>query len=197
MNGHASDVRSQPGGGVFCEAEISEIPIRIAEIGTSQEILVWLEGRRLDSELVGFAATVVAAQMLEREPALAHGTMRAAAAFFTGFVAAVCLSRDAATTATSDTSRLLARASAVVAERGRHAVIADCCDLSAVAEIEQAYSLELLQATSIRGRVARQKFRKVLVRLFESGLATGLVVTNSVSAPQIGWSVGGGPLTSA
>jgi hypothetical protein len=182
---------------VFCEAEISEIPIRIAEIGTSQEILLWLEGRRLDSELLGFAATVVAAQTFEKEPGLAHATMRGAAAFFTGFVAAVCLSREGGTFAASDTSRLLARASAVVAQRGRHAVIADCCDLGAVARIEEAYALELLQEAPIRGRVARQHFRKALVRLFESGLATGLVVTSSASTSQIGWSVGGDALPSA
>jgi hypothetical protein len=187
----------ESGGGVFCEAEISEIPIRIAEIGTSEEILRWLEGRRFDSELVGFAATVVAAQMLEKEAGMAHGTMRGAAAFFTGFVAAVCLSRQGATTATSDTSRLLTRASAVIARRGRHAVIADCCDLSAVAKVEEAYALELLQDAPIPGRVARQQFRKALVRLFESGLATGLVVTSSASTSQIGWSVGGDPLPSA
>lgn len=166
---------------MFCEAEINEIPARIAAIGSSQEILLWLEGRQLDPELIGFAAAVVAAQMLEQEPALAQGTMRGAAAFFTGFVVAVCLSREGTTTATSDTPRLLARASAVVAQRGRHAVIADCCDLSGVAEIEDAYALELLQTSPVRGRVARQRFRKALVRLFESGLATGLVVTSSAS----------------
>lgn len=169
---------------MFCEADVSQIPMRIAEIGGSDEILAWLEGRRLDSELIRFAATVVSAQMLENEPALAEETSRAAAAFLTGFVAAVCLSNEGAITTTFDTAGLLARASALVARRGRHAVIADRCDLSAVAEIEEGVALELLRASSIHGALARRQFFKALVRLFESGLATGLVMTDSARAPE-------------
>lgn len=62
-----------------------------------------------------------------------------------------------------------------VRERGRHAVIADHCDLAAVAEFETVYADSLVSALELDPE-QRVRHTAPLTQLFESGLATGLVL---------------------
>lgn len=67
-----------------------------------------------------------------------------------------------------------------VRERGRHAIIADHCDLGAVASFETVYAASLVEALGL-GEEERTALLEPFTRLFESGLATGLVLGSSAS----------------
>ena len=60
-----------------------------------------------------------------------------------------------------------------VQERGRHAVIADHCDLASVARLETVYSSALVESMSLSGPDAEDLLSPV-TRVFETGLAVGL-----------------------
>ena len=62
-----------------------------------------------------------------------------------------------------------------VRRRGRHAVIADYCDLSTVAHFETVYA-EALVETMEATEHERAELQGPVTILFESGLATGLVL---------------------
>jgi hypothetical protein len=66
----------------------------------------------------------------------------------------------------------LSRAADAVQERGRHAVIADHCDLAGVARLETVYAAALVE--SIDG--AGETLRVPLTQAFEAGLAVGLAL---------------------
>ena len=61
----------------------------------------------------------------------------------------------------------------LVQERGRHAVIADHCDLASVAKIEDVYSGALVESLADADSDGDQ-LRSPLTRIFEAGLAVGL-----------------------
>ena len=63
-----------------------------------------------------------------------------------------------------------------VRARGRHAIIADFCDLAAVAGLEDVYASALLDSIAAP-EDERPVLREAMTRLFESGLATGLVLS--------------------
>lgn len=67
----------------------------------------------------------------------------------------------------------LASAVDAVQERGRHAVIADHCDLAAVARLETVYADALVESMP-RSEAERDALRLPLTRIFEAGLAVGL-----------------------
>jgi hypothetical protein len=67
----------------------------------------------------------------------------------------------------------LSRAVDTVRERGRHAVIAEVCDLDSVAAFETVYSESLALSLDFG---SRKRMLESAVRLFESGLATGIVL---------------------
>ena len=69
----------------------------------------------------------------------------------------------------TDTADVLVRAVRAVAAWGRHALIAQHCDLGDVASVENAFAAELSS-----GLDGGEELRRLLVRLYESGLATGL-----------------------
>ncbi len=60
----------------------------------------------------------------------------------------------------------------LVQERGRHAVIADHCDLASVARVEDVYAGALVE--SLDGDADGDELRSPLTRIFEAGLAVGL-----------------------
>jgi hypothetical protein len=60
-----------------------------------------------------------------------------------------------------------------VQERGRHAVIADHCDLASVARVETVYSEALAESMDVPDADAVQ-LTSSLTRIFEAGLAVGL-----------------------
>ena len=57
--------------------------------------------------------------------------------------------------------------------RGRHAVIADHCDLASVGRLETVYSDALVESMDIPA-VERPALRAPVTRVFEAGLAVGL-----------------------
>ena len=60
-----------------------------------------------------------------------------------------------------------------VQERGRHAVIADHCDLASVARLETVYSAALVESMALADADAETLLPPV-TRVFETGLAVGL-----------------------
>jgi hypothetical protein len=68
---------------------------------------------------------------------------------------------------------LLAGAVDAVQERGRHAVIADHCDLASVARLETVYSDALVESMAVLAE-EREELRSPVTRIFEAGLAVGL-----------------------
>ena len=61
----------------------------------------------------------------------------------------------------------------LVQERGRHAVIADHCDLASVARIEDVYAGALVESLDVPDADG-DELRAPLTRIFEAGLAVGL-----------------------
>jgi hypothetical protein len=57
--------------------------------------------------------------------------------------------------------------------RGRHAVIADHCDLASVARLETVYSEALVESMALPG-ADREALLSPVTRVFETGLAVGL-----------------------
>lgn len=62
-----------------------------------------------------------------------------------------------------------------VRERGRHAVIADHCDLASVARLETMYADALVESMPVAPG-EREALRQPLTRIFEAGLAAGLAL---------------------
>ena len=61
----------------------------------------------------------------------------------------------------------------LVQERGRHAVIADHCDLASVARVEDVYAGALVESLDVADEDGDQ-LRSPLTCIFEAGLAVGL-----------------------
>ena len=61
----------------------------------------------------------------------------------------------------------------LVQARGRHAVIAEHCDLASVARLETVYSEALVESMGVAGR-EQGALRAPVTRVFEAGLAVGL-----------------------
>lgn len=61
----------------------------------------------------------------------------------------------------------------LVQVRGRHAVIADHCDLASVARLENLYSEALVESIEL-ANADRAALRAPVTRVFEAGLAVGL-----------------------
>ena len=89
-------------------------------------------------------------------------------AFTAGFLIGVHLREEP----TLDAA-LLAMAVDAVQERGRHAVIADHCDLASVARLETLYSDSLVESMEV-AEEEREILRAPVTRIFEAGLAVGL-----------------------
>jgi len=123
----------------------------VQQLGIDWEFLTWLG--------LGLAAEIAP------EGAEASG----AEAFSAGFLIGAYLRRGGFALVAEREDTKLAWAVDAVRERGRHAIIADYCDLGAVSRVESAYAEAL---TEVLGREARG----AITRLFESGLATGLVL---------------------
>jgi hypothetical protein len=128
-------------------------------IGVDWDYLAWL-GIGVAEEALGPHG--------QRLEAVANG----AEAFTAGFLIGAYLPQGAGLHGRGDT---VAWAVERVRERGRHAVIADYCDLDTVARFEQVYAQALVDGVAIP-EVERSELRGPLTILFESGLATGLVL---------------------
>jgi hypothetical protein len=129
----------------------------------------------IEWDYLGWLALGVAEEVLrESEPdAGAEPPVVAfcAEAFTAGLLIGAFLSPGAA-----PRGRLLPLAVDSVQKRGRHAVIADHCDLSSVARLETVYAAALLEAAPLDDDDDAEALRRPVTRIFESGLATGLVL---------------------
>lgn len=128
----------------------------VERLGLDWEYLEWLA---LDA-----SATVLGEQEEARGVVVSYG----AEAFTAGFLIGIHLREG---------SRLqperLSAALDAVQERGRHAVIADHCDLASVAHVETVYSDALVESLMV-AEDEREALRSPATRLFEVGLAVGL-----------------------
>lgn len=128
----------------------------VERLGLDWERLEWLA---LDA-----AATVLGATDEGRGVVVSYG----GEAFTAGFLIGVHLPDGPSLEAA-----LLDTAVDAVQERGRHAVIADHCDLSSVAELETVYSDALVESMAVAA-AEREALRSPVTRIFEAGLAVGL-----------------------
>lgn len=124
----------------------------------------WAYLRRLALDA---SATVLAAEQERRGAAVSYG----AEAFTGGFLIAVHLPSEPSGV---EPERLAAAVDAVQA-RGRHAVIADHCDLAAVARLETVYADALVESMPL-DEAERDALRTPVTRIFEAGLAVGLAL---------------------
>jgi len=128
----------------------------VERLGIDWEYLSWLA---LDA-----AAAVLGEQEERRGEVVSH----TGEAFTAGFLIGVHLGQEPR----AEAGRL---SSAVdhVQERGRHAVIADHCDLASVARLETVYSEALVESMALAG-ADREELLSPVTRVFETGLAVGL-----------------------
>lgn len=131
----------------------------------------------IEWDYLGWLALGVAEEVLrEHEPDAAvepepHVVAYCAEAFTAGFLIGSFLPPDAV-----PRGRLLPLAVDGVQKRGRHAVIADHCDLSSVARLETMYSAALVESMPLGPDDDAGQFEQPVTRIFESGLATGLAL---------------------
>jgi hypothetical protein len=92
----------------------------------------------------------------------------AAEAFTAGFLIGVHLAREP-----RPLPERLGEAVDLVQVRGRHAVIADHCDLASVARLETVYSEALVESMGVV-EAEREELRAPVTRAFEAGLAVGV-----------------------
>jgi hypothetical protein len=97
------------------------------------------------------------------------GVAYGAEAFTAGFLIGVHLPAEPP----GGDAEQLARAVDAVQERGRHAVIADHCDLAGVARLETVYAEALVESMPLVDG-ERDALRSPVTRIFEAGLAVGL-----------------------
>ena len=128
----------------------------VERLGLDWDYLAWLA---LDA-----SASVLGECEEDRGVVVSYG----GEAFTAGFLIGVHLREEP----TLDAA-LLAMAVDAVQERGRHAVIADHCDLASVARLETLYSDALVESMAV-AEEEREALRAPVTRIFEAGLAVGL-----------------------
>lgn len=123
-----------------------------------------LEWERLEWLSLDASASVLGELEERRGVVVSYG----GEAFTAGFLIAVFLRERPR----AERERLEA-AVAAVQERGRHAVIADYCDLASVARLETVYSAALVESMAVP-EGERDALLSPVTRIFEAGLAVGL-----------------------
>jgi hypothetical protein len=129
----------------------------VARLGLDWDYLTWLA---LDA-----SATVLGETDERRGGVVAYG----GEAFTAGFLIGAHLPGPEVRVAEAPT--VLSRAVDSVQERGRHAVIADHCDLASVARVETVYAEALVESMDVPGA---ETLATSVTRIFEAGLAVGL-----------------------
>ena len=128
----------------------------VERLGLDWEYLEWLA--------VDASATVLGEHAENRGVVVSYG----GEAFTAGFLIGVHVREEPRLEAA-----LLAAAVDAVQERGRHAVIADHCDLASVARLETVYSDALVESMTVAAD-EREALRSPVTRIFQAGLAVGL-----------------------
>lgn len=132
--------------------------------------LDWDEVRRI---AVDASATVLGERAEDRGAVVSYGSE----AFTAGFLIASHLEAGTKEPRVSETRGRLADAVDAVQERGRHAVIADHCDLASVATLETLYCGALVESMPL-AEPERAELLTPVTRIFEAGLAVGLALGN-------------------
>lgn len=151
----------------YAEADFDRA-VALVSAEPSPEALVRRLG--LDWDYLGWVALDASAVVLaeEDEPqgaVVAYG----GEAFTAGFLIGIFLPPEPRPDA-----RMLGDAVVVVQRRGRHAVIAEHCDLASVARLEGVYASALVE--SMTEATGVEAFAQPVTRIFEAGLAVGLLV---------------------
>lgn len=134
-------------------------PRALAErLGVDWEYLRWVA---LDA-----SAQVFAALEERRGEVVSYG----GEAFTAGFLIGAHMGPPGSGLCVSETQSL-SRAVDAVQERGRHAIIADHCDLASVARLETVYAESLVESMAVGDP---EELRGVVTSIFEAGLAVGL-----------------------
>jgi hypothetical protein len=131
-------------------------------------------------ELSRLAADAAAAVLGEQQERRGEVVSQTSEAFTVGFLIGAHLAAEPGTE-----REPLASAVDMVQERGRHAVIADNCDLASVARVETLYSEALVESMALTAADA-EALRAPVTRVFETGLAVGLEL-GSGGAGRSGW----------
>jgi hypothetical protein len=135
----------------------------VERLGLDWDYLGWLA---LDA-----SATVLGEENERRGAVVAYG----GEAFTAGFLIGAHL--DAGEEAGGGaTQARLGAAVDTVQERGRHAVIADHCDLASVARLETLYASALVESMEVP-HAERHALQTPVTRIFEAGLAVGLALS--------------------
>jgi hypothetical protein len=129
----------------------------VEQLGIDWHYLAWLA---LDA-----SAAVLGEHAERRGVVVSYG----GEAFTAGFLIGVHLREGGPA---PEPKRLTAAVDAVQ-ERGRHAVIADHCDLASVARVENVYAGALVESLDVPDADGEQ-LRSPLTRIFEAGLAVGV-----------------------
>jgi hypothetical protein len=164
---------------VLASYDESDFERAVATVSAESSPNLLAERLGIEWDYLGWLALGVAEEVLrEEEPDTAgepDGTVVAfcAEAFTAGFLIGSFLPPAAV-----PRGRLLPLAVDNVQQRGRHAVIADHCDLSSVARLETMYSAALVESLPAREEDDRNALRQPVTRIFESGLATGLALSS-------------------
>ena len=130
----------------------------VERLGIDWDYLSWLA---LDA-----SAAVLGEQAEQRGVIVSY----AGEAFTAGFLIGVHLAAEP-----QAAPHRLGAAVDLVQVRGRHAVIADHCDLASVARLESVYSDALVESMDVEAG-ERDGLRSPVTRVFEAGLAVGLEV---------------------
>jgi hypothetical protein len=130
--------------------------VLVEQLGLDWEYLAWLA---LDA-----SAAVLGEHAEQRGIVVSYG----GEAFTAGFLIGVHLHERPV----PEPAKLTAAVD-LVQERGRHAVIADHCDLASVARVEDVYAGALVESLDVADADS-DELRSPLTRIFEAGLAVGL-----------------------
>jgi hypothetical protein len=149
--------------------EVSDFERAVALVGSEPSPEALVERLGLDWEYVAWLAlnaseAVLGEQAEQRGAVVSYG----GEAFTAGFLIGVHLHGRAV----SEPAKMTAAVD-LVQERGRHAVIAEHCDLASVARLEDVYAGALVESLTLADPDG-DRLRSPLTRIFEAGLAVGL-----------------------
>jgi hypothetical protein len=143
----------------------------VALVGADPSPLALVERLGIDwDDLRRLAVDAATAVLVEQDERRGEIVSQTGEAFTAGFLVGVHLAPEPGPERDS-----LPTAVEVVQVRGRHAVIADHCDLSSVARVETLYSEALVASMDVAASDA-EALRAPVTRVFETGLAVGLEV---------------------
>ena len=151
--------------------EESDFVRAVALLGAEPSPRALVEQLGIDWDYLSWLALDASAAALG-EQAAKDGTVvsHAGEAFTAGFLIGLHLAPEPRAA-----PERLAAAVDLVQVRGRHAVIADHCDLASVARFETLYSEALVESMEVAA-ADRDALRAPVTRAFEAGLAVGLEV---------------------